>query len=243
MRRELAPPRWRGSTRAAPALRYVRTAPPRWRGSTPDAQHARPPQQGSPALAGVHPSRTSRSRWSTGLPRAGGGPTPCKPCVAQGVRAPPRWRGSTRTGAGAERRDRGSPALAGVHPRLRRRAAPRRGSPALAGVHPRNLRRARRGPGSPALAGVHPEVAREEGPSPGLPRAGGGPPIKLAFGGNVVRAPPRWRGSTLVQRAREDVRPRLPRAGGGPPCAGVETVCAVGSPARGGGPPRLTHRR
>ena len=112
-------PRARGDG-PAEGIRFAATwsAPPRSRGWTRRLGRRFDDDVGSPALAGMDPTRSAVRRWGLGLPRArGDGPdTPRDGLLPR--EAPPRSRGWTLHHRDSPHRRRGSPALAGMDPRI-----------------------------------------------------------------------------------------------------------------------------
>ena len=191
-------PRTRGDHPRASARRYRSSwAPPHSRGSSPVRAHSDHVRSGSPALAGIIPSSPGRSPPRSWLPRTRGDhPFRLAPTSAT-LPAPPHSRGSSRRAARRDGWNPGSPALAGIIPRVaswQRRAA---GLPRTRGDHP-HIRRTcpafRRAPphsrgssqadprfgqgghGSPALAGIIPLNPLFRWRRDGLPRTRGDHP-------------------------------------------------------------------
>jgi hypothetical protein len=164
------------------------------------------PRRGLPRLRGDRPHGDSRGRRDRG--------------------APPPTRGSTPDGAGLTPSQRGSPAYAGIDPRMSSRSGLRSRLPRLRGDRPGSWRTtcpARRAPppmrgstprvrdgadlrdGSPAYAGIDPLVNQLEKARDRLPRLRGDRPDLQHPRPARPRAPPPTRGSTpgaLLDRAR-----------------------------------------
>ena len=172
-----------------------------------------------------------------GLPRARGDRPPGGPTFLARVLAPPRPRGSTlgKTMAGAA--EDGSPAPAGIDPAsdyilaLRPRLPRARGDrpkkrippppDVTAPPRPRGSTGVRRqavrlGRGSPAPAGIDPPPALIPDWRSRLPRARGDRPPNGRPKGARAKAPPRPRGSTLL----DDPAPH--HVGGSPAPAGID---------------------
>ena len=210
-------------------------APPPTRGSTRPRRDRKSCGGGSPAHAGIDLAWAAFMACFAGLPRPRGD----RPL--SGVRglplsvAPPPTRGSTCHLLDWCGRTTGSPAHAGIDPRLTPCDAVRIGLPRPRGDRPRTHGEAymagaappptrgstwranslgRHNRGSPAHAGIDPNGFSQFGRKKGLPRPRGDRPIGLGFTGSSSEAPPPTRGSTL---------PTLPRS-----------LQAVGSPAHAG---------
>ncbi len=200
-------------------------APPRERGWTPIEGRLLAEQAGSPARAGMDPTRSSLLTAASRLPRASGD-GPCRKAQRCSlVLAPPRERGWTLPSATIAARVCGSPARAGMDPttahsrlampRLPRAsgdgpccfamaafcslAPPRERGWTLVGDH-----LAARAFGSPARAGMDPMQALHEKARAGLPRASGDGPHDRWWRRRSWRAPPRERGWTF-DKVSEDI--------------------------------------
>ena len=180
--------------------------------------------RGSPAPAGIDPTSGSRpvDRWR--LPRTRGDRPSGQDVHLHVVQAPPHPRGSTSVDPARQDGRPGSPAPAGIDPRVDRmggypRRLPRtRGDrPRMGWVasvtpeappHPRGSTPALRAnypvdDGSPAPAGIDPVAGIVAGTTVGLPRTRGDrPAIHIQFG-NVGGAPPHPRGSTPGGRCEQ----------------------------------------
>ena len=200
-------------------LPVLSLAPPRERGLAHDADRGRGRADGSPARAGIGPSRAARRAVRPRLPRVSGDWPVCGPRELPRRGAPPRERGLALDPLCGHARDRGSPARAGIGPPT--------GS---AGPCPRRLPRAsgdrpffrhdqdRGGLGSPARAGIGPRPARTSSAASRLPRASGDWPCASVLPFAFAPAPPRERGSALAQPAPALLLAGSPaRAGIGPP--------------------------
>ena len=191
--------------------------------------------RGSPAHAGIDPGHCGKADKGVGLPRACGDRPQGRIRLCVFGQAPPRMRGSTLTLLRSRWRERGSPAHAGIDPRLMPNAAIVFGLPRACGDRP--LGRVgeaydagapprMRGStqvahrfcgmhrGSPAHAGIDPdrkvtcEVCR------GLPRACGDRPIRPRASYTLQGAPPRMRGSTLRHLGLSSYSPGSPAHAG-----------------------------
>ncbi len=195
-------------------------APPRTRGSTVWARYLVDGAAGSPAHAGIDPQtpygRASRCR----LPRARGDRPDYEATLESTQVAPPRTRGSTPMATRAPSTAAGSPAHAGIDPeappenpggtRLPRARGDRplleqpphvgvRAPPRTRGSTPGRRHDCRLRGGSPAHAGIDLGISTCRSAPARLPRARGDRPGPGNIGGIVCEAPPRTRGSTLVE--------------------------------------------
>ena len=218
-------------------------APPRTRGCTLLRGDGQRRMVGSPAHAGMHPTAALGVQECPRLPRArGDAPVAAWQRIAC-TAAPPRTRGCTPWLAPESRTVQGSPAHAGMHPRLPPRSPlphrlPRARGDApwaktflagLKGAPPRTrgctLHAAEvrsRHQGSPAHAGMHPTEAAAQESNTGLPRARGDAPAGSCSPRASASAPPRTRGCTQLRS--------------------LEGALRVGSPAHAGmHPPTRTH--
>ena len=216
-------------------------APPRSRGWTQGLAAQKFAEAGSPALAGMDPSRASRGRSSPRLPRArGDGPVQVDHFDASSAAPPPP---SPR----ARRSRPGLPRARGDGPFESALFMVDLGAPPRSRGWTRSDELAKeRDAGSPALAGMDPWPAPTHGPGRRLPRARGDGPNAAEALGRVLEAPPRSRGWTLRGQV---VRGRLrgsPALAGMDPRQGRQRPRPCGLPrARGDGPRGKTraHRR
>ena len=217
---------------------------------------------GSPARAGIGPRACPGPRRGGWLPRASGDrPWVGPPVVVVGA-APPRERGSARDRRAARRRERGSPARAGIGPLDRSLELGVPGLPRASGdrpvldadegtfqAPPRERGSARGGlpwrhsySGSPARAGIGPPPTRRRPSSPWLPRVSGDRPI----GGNVFEsfdaAPPRERGSAPPADGGDRRRRGSPARAGIGPCRGTCRRGRSRLPRASGDRPNLTQQ-
>ncbi len=192
-------PRSRGD---GPIARRVadsaRAAPPLTRGWTQRSRQARRPRLGSPAHAGMDPRRRSPRPQRCRLPRSRGDGPVTEPATLALLAAPPLTRGWTRSTAAAKPASAGSPAHAGMDPRLLCRGAVRVRLPRSRGDGPftRQLTTEwRKAPpltrgwtlprdalevpttGSPAHAGMDPQCAKSAVRAARLPRSRGDGPL------------------------------------------------------------------
>ena len=196
-------------------------APPPTRGWSRVASGAHDRRWGSPAYAGMVPISMICARLFKRLPRLrGDGP-------AAGVwqdswrMAPPPTRGWSLRHAGGERHGLGSPAYAGMVPRLPRRSMPRLRLPRLRGDGPfgavtpldgrtappptrgwshRSARPVSATRGSPAYAGMVPPASCAGAPVLWLPRLRGDGPYYDGIHQEQEKAPPPTRGWSLLLR-------------------------------------------
>ena len=192
-------------------------------------------QSGSPATAGMDPSRSHARSARRGLPRDRGDGPHDEGWIARFLEAPPRPREWTRVGHPEVARRLGSPAPAGMDRRSAGRAAGLRRLPRDRGdgpgeQHERKPHRAapprprgwtlvchrqqRNAPGSPATAGMDLPPIASCLTAAWLPRDRGDGPKKAKAQGWTRKAPPRPLGWTL--------------------CRGGGTGPRVGSPATAG---------
>ena len=265
----LRPPCWLPRARGdgplwADAIAQSDKAPPRSRGWTVLGGRHLPGPVGSPALAGMDPHRRCRARSRRRLPRArGDGPTSSS-AASVWSEAPPRSRGWTRDAPRAQRRDAGSPALAGMDPSARRRRGARRRLPRARGDGPPPLvvvklgawapprsrgwtrPRPRHRPsrtGSPALAGMDLFPCGGRYFECWLPRARGDGPRACGTHKDNGKAPPRSRGWTRRRRLVREVDRGSPALAGMDPPQGSEWCSLNGLPrARGDGPGQRRRR-
>ncbi len=252
----MAPPRSRGWTQRGAVLRALLAWLPRARGDGPTRRRASSRDAGSPALAGMDPVPLLPGLDSAAAPPRSRGWTRCGVALEPARRAPPRSRGWTRRRSRRPAVVAGSPALAGMDPRvaphvdalLRLPRARGDGPAARASSTPMYV-------GSPALAGMDPATAVASAAPSGLPRARGDGPRRRPASRAVCWAPPRsrgwtpgWhdcelraRGSPALAgmdphwRSRRSCWHRLPRArGDGPYEGGPYEGDLLGSPALAG---------
>ncbi len=192
-------------------------APPRRRGWTPRGARQRRREAGSPAQAGMDPSRPRFAATIARLPRAGGDGPRSQLLALDPVTAPPRRRGWTRAPVAPRRRGEGSPAQAGMDPRRSTAREPPPWLPRAGGDGPYNVTglaatgaapprrrgwtRSRVHPaavcgGSPAQAGMDRAQSRRRSRRQRLPRAGGDGPNARREPPLPEWAPPRRRGWT-----------------------------------------------
>ena len=212
-------------------------APPLARGSTPLRGLTGRPRPGSPARAGIDPRSPGPPRRRARLPRSRGDrPERCDRSRRRSG-APPLARGSTRALELVAERLWGSPARAGIDPRLRGDGSGGPGLPRSRGDRPHRAHRpasdaeapplargstrpANGGParcgGSPARAGIDPDPVAGTFDDARLPRSRGDRPARFIRIGARVPAPPLARGST-----RCDLRHRHLH-GGSPARAGID---------------------
>ena len=192
-------------------------APPHTRGSTRPGYRTFRVAGGSPAHAGIDPSRVIVLLGVAGLPRTRGDRP--SPALVGGDQpgAPPHTRGSTRLCWPSSQRLGGSPAHAGIDPRRRRAVRVVGRLPRTRGDRPRDDRggeEANRAPphtrgstrpdyggipaclGSPAHAGIDLETGTFPTSYIRLPRTRGDRPPAITQYTNRQSAPPHTRGST-----------------------------------------------
>ena len=192
-------------------------APPHLRGYTRQALRWCRDRPGSPAPAGIHPSRIRSARSSSGLPRTcGDTPVRMGALTAQNG-APPHLRGYTLGNSRLFVCGAGSPAPAGIHPLVFRLYCKNRWLPRTCGDTPLLIRPPeprRKAPphlrgythmhqrqkpplwGSPAPAGIHPKHQHHSQSQQGLPRTCGDTPLVRALRVEGMEAPPHLRGYT-----------------------------------------------
>ena len=192
-------------------------APPHPRGSTRYCAAVPPLRAGSPAPAGIDPSKLSPASIGSGLPRTRGDRPTCLKGLKRNVKAPPHPRGSTYCDTDSILCEGGSPAPAGIDPSqyskrpmwiwLPRTRGDRPtigpggdGTPA-APPHPRGSTRWSQDNrhdwrGSPAPAGIDPTAPALQKIKSRLPRTRGDRPATYGAQANVSLAPPHPRGST-----------------------------------------------
>ena len=242
-------PRTRGDRPQADlSLFYVGEAPPHTRGSTRGHERRREPRVGSPAPAGVAPSR--RVGWGSrsGLPRTRGD-RPHHPTVKPvALMAPPHTRGSTRPVTPPLPPPHGSPAHAGIDPWSRRARSRSRWLPRTRGDRPitrvafasppgapphtrgstlRKIDDAARAEGSPAHAGIDPSTTPCPRQVCRLPRTRGDRPTVMRCVRVTSTAPPHTRGST--PRVDDPARD----AEGSPAHAGIDPTRDAARPIGG----------
>ncbi len=229
-------PRVRGDRpRCVRLVGLVRWAPPRTRGSTRRGRRSMRPSEGSPAYAGIDPPPTSSAKVSVRLPRVRGDrPEDWETTIAVD-RAPPRTRGSTSDTAHRPLSTRGSPAYAGIDPRIATYERSRTRLPRVRGdrpISPRSRETSVLAPprtrgstcqtgrnhfttlGSPAYAGIDPPAPPWRTAPSGLPRVRGDRPKSSSRARCRPPAPPRTRGSTLTRPPRRHRRPGSPAYAG-----------------------------
>src|SRR5690606_17465897 len=106
------------------------------RGSTQKAGQPEPPWGGSPAHAGIDPGDPPGAPRASGLPRARGDRPALRSQPESTSPAPPRTRGSTPLPRFARSYASGSPAHAGIDPRLAYKASPDAWLPRARGDRP-----------------------------------------------------------------------------------------------------------
>ncbi len=217
-------PRIRGDRPVQVVRRHGRLrAPPHPRGSTPPGARLPRCPPGSPASAGIDPSRPPRRRPRPRLPRIRGD-RPRHACLCRLSKwAPPHPRGSTPVRSCRHAGWVGSPASAGIDPGSATLISYRSWLPRIRGdrppfhagtirefsapPHPRGstvhaLPRSRLYMGSPASAGIDPGQGRHYDAGRWLPRIRGDRPIISGVGANLNAAPPHPRGSTPPRHRR-----------------------------------------
>ena len=196
----------------------VSRAPPRERGSAAGEAAEGPHRLGSPARAGIGPSRAPQRSPRTRLPRASGDrPTVCLG-TSEETEAPPRERGLALGLVLALNRPPGLPRASGDRPckdcgRCKCNQAP----PRERGLAPARARLGRRRAGSPARAGIGPRSCRGRRSTGRLPRASGDWPRRRPTCARRRQAPPRERGlASLGEYVRQTMSGSPARAGIGP---------------------------
>ena len=191
--------------------------PPRTRGSSLDEVVILVVELGSPAHAGIVPTRPRARSNSDGFPRARGDRPAAAAAIASARAVPPRTRGSSHLLSRLKTRRAGSPAHAGIvpstadrrdrclwFPRARGDRPRRHQAGSCAGAVPprtrgssRHKRRPhQRGVGSPAHAGIVPSLGLEEYRWTRFPRARGDRPSSWKWSRTLLKVPPRTRGSS-----------------------------------------------
>ncbi len=238
-------PRVRGDgPHPQPLAVRLRRAPPRSRGWTALDSPATLADAGSPAFAGMDPATRSRSRGIRRLPRVRGDGPWREVSREDADTAPPRSRGWTRGDLRPAPLARGSPAFAGMDPTRRSTARSCRGLPRVRGDGPEAVgnnkvddtapprsrgwtqfahAEERRVAGSPAFAGMDPPRGATSAARSGLPRVRGDGPSARSGCGRRTLAPPRSRGWTPADGARQR------HASGSPAFAGMDPRRAAGS--------------
>ncbi len=240
----------------------VGRAPPRTRGWTPRPVHGQPGDRGSPAHAGMDPSRRSGGRCGRGLPRArGDGPLDAGAVTADKL-APPRTRGWTEGEPLLIGELHGSPAHAGMDRWASASSADTPGLPRARGDGPRGDRRSGLQPvapprtrgwtrrveppddprrGSPAHAGMDPGLLEVMADAWRLPRARGDGPEAVSPPRSAMTAPPRTRGWTVPFQRRHGRNCGSPAHAGMDPRPRRRSCAAPRLPrARGDGPSAVT---
>ena len=231
-------PRWTRTVAAAGM------ASPHTRGWTVPFPTQGDPPAGFPAHAGMDPRSRGARRRGAGLPRTRGD-GPCRfPRGVTHPRASPHTRGWTRPRGGADRRERGFPAHAGMDPGGRRGRRMRDGLPRTRGDGPLTFRfRPGRGRASPHTRGWTVRVLRRGDGVRGFPAHAGMDPAGCGRTATPGRLP-RTRGDgpdpPLAAAGRDPASPHTrgwtrPRPG--------EHHLARGFPAHAGMDPRPTSRR
>ena len=230
-------------------------APPHARGSPLGRRHRVGLLPGSPACAGIAPSRGTPRRSSQRLPRMRGD----RPCDlgAEGeqARAPPHARGSPHGTCALHRSPSGSPACAGIAPRVPEAAPERSRLPRMRGDRPLEISdrvavtsappHARGSPlvrlrvdagdlGSPACAGIAPQPSGGQRDREGLPRMRGDRPQRPTVGETSIPAPPHARGSPAHRCALIEPVPGSPACAGIAPSPEYRVASVSGSPACAG---------
>jgi len=190
-------PRPRGDAPRSVPLQPTRAeAPPPTRGCTRGAVGLDLLVAGSPAHAGMHPTRAGHERGRTRLPRPRGD----APAQVGGIdligKAPPPTRGCTPDAPKLSNVEQAPPPTRGCTHRQPRPGSWLGGSPAHAGMHPPRRRACRWSRWLPRPRGDAPEVVNAIGRTSRLPRPRGDAPVLTAALRTGPEAPPPTRGCT-----------------------------------------------
>ncbi len=171
-------------------------APPLTRGSTPLVAAIHRLGKGSPAHAGIDPTKPARSSFRRRLPRSRGDRPETVSITCPGQEVPLLTRGSTQPLRHGPRPHPGPPLTRGSTPLVDRLAVVLAGSPAHAGIDPSTCPPGSRAPWLPRSRGDRPSSASAISECRGLPRSREDRPVAEWFRDLIGEAPPLTRGST-----------------------------------------------